>query len=1019
MTATTAIATKLTDAHYSHLRSEGFTENEIQLMEELWGVRSLDLEESKGMGFWVNTAEGVKSSAGLYFPFTDNFGQIRCDRKLKRVSESGKEGRIAKYLTQSKMTSKPWFPKSRHIGDAHRLGLSSAKVSAVTEGYKDAARATLFTKVTTVALAGVSHYRKALPLDSLEYKQVMGSVMLFDHDAWVNSAVFTNLVNAAAWIKGKIQVIPEIEGQPKAGLCEYFNAGHTPEDYRSLLDSAMAIEDFLLALPSHWTAAKLGSIRKMESCIKAVFALSIRYCKDSVTSLLIDAISKNLKLGKTEIKNYLRNVQARHVRKQMDNAIADVRSNPKEKLNFNQMLIRDLYSKDSYICVGNESNSVLYKWNKNRYEKRESAVERRRIRDYCNNHTVIDEKGYITYPFADPKFVSRGWEWVKLTFGIDSNLVNPPGLNCTNGVLEIKWEKRITADRVLDIPSWQLVEHDPSKHFYLFEPYVRFDPEADTSYADRVLECLDEAEREIYLRTIAASIDLQTTRKSLGRVRALFCTGVGSNGKDTLNGFVDAIYGFEGVSSVSISDFSAYDAGRKFPLLRLRRSRINSSSENLMNQRIDSIQSLKSVISGDKMSFEPKGRDEEEGVAKCVLIFNSNETPVLTGALEAIKSRVASLHFKKTFVDRTPDPKKGELRADPRFKNDFQFVKESVLPGFLNRVLEAFLRMQSEGRINYDASDRNIEAIKLEFNHLYQFCQDVGLEYCPGSKVTSSEVWEKLESWYLERGIIEIETNGKKSWNELDSKLDKLVKGKNQVKERILKLFPQANTGRTSKYSFIENIAFVDPEEKAKQMALDCDSSPENDEKKSEKISSEVVLHNSNPVALSLNHAPLGDETQSNPVAFVQHSTPDRVAQMEVTEEAPIASIVPVEKIAVVEPEVLPQEKPVKSKAKNKETVTSVDRAIALDDNQINLSQSEVTEVIDFDPETQEEQWLEATEECIYAMLESQTIEDCERWGSKYSYPIRKACWKALSGRVNGKEAKARITALKKEAKHD
>jgi hypothetical protein len=63
-------ANTIGDAHYNHVKSEGFTEDEIQLMTDLWRVRS------------IGTKEVAKSSAGIYLPITDGFGQIRCDRSV-------------------------------------------------------------------------------------------------------------------------------------------------------------------------------------------------------------------------------------------------------------------------------------------------------------------------------------------------------------------------------------------------------------------------------------------------------------------------------------------------------------------------------------------------------------------------------------------------------------------------------------------------------------------------------------------------------------------------------------------------------------------------------------------------------------------------------------------------------------------------------------------------------------------------------------------------------------------------
>ncbi len=219
----------LSHDHRDHLFSEGFTESQIYRLVKAYGVRSMAELEATELGFKVldekrlNT-KGTVSSSGIYFPFRDNFGQLRCDSPPIRNSKP------CRYLTPIGQTSQAWLP-------------DSAKV--VTEGFKDAAAGTFHGGIATGAIAGVSHYRKALP-------QSGGHTLLFDSDGWTNPTVFATLVAAAAWTGGKIQLIPEIEGQPKAGLCEYFKAGHTADDYQTLITGAMSIGEFLLELPNRW-----------------------------------------------------------------------------------------------------------------------------------------------------------------------------------------------------------------------------------------------------------------------------------------------------------------------------------------------------------------------------------------------------------------------------------------------------------------------------------------------------------------------------------------------------------------------------------------------------------------------------------------------------------------------------------------------------------------------------------------------------------------------------------------------
>lgn len=461
--------------------------------------------------------------------------------------------------------------------------------------------------------------------------------------------------------------------------------------------------------------------------------------------------------------------------------------NPNEE--FVQFTLNALYGDKPWICVDGD----LYYWNETHYKHSKNAVEIKRLADWCNSYAVPgkDKSGQIIfkYPYAKPTKVKEALEWVKMRLSIDSDLLNPPGINCTNGVLQIEWN----VVESNPVPHWRLIDHDPNL-YYTYEPLVKYDPEASSEACDRLLEVLDAPQRDIFLKTIAASLDLATIRQHKGRlVRGLLLKGHGSNGKDTLREAVSMMYGRQGMTGCTLSDFASYDEGRKFPLARLKHSRCNWASENANTTRLDKIQSLKAFITGDTLSAEGKGKDENEFAPTGIALFNVNDTPKLQGTLEAIASRYGVLSFTKTFKIGA-DPSKGELEADPRFKYDPNFLRSEVLPAFLNRVLDALQRLMVEG-IDYSCTQKALEDIQAENSHLFQFCQDTGLGYEPNAILTAGEAWERLEQWYQDNGTLAYEetSTGKQKaiWTEQADPSDRNVKGANQVLARFQQLFPK------------------------------------------------------------------------------------------------------------------------------------------------------------------------------------------------------------------------------------
>ncbi len=250
----------LNPEHIEHLYNEGFSFSQIALWVKQ-GLRSLTQEQADQAGFKVKDGNDEwVSGSGLYFPFKGNFGQLRLDIPIER-----KKGSTAKYLTPLGAKTQARIP-------------SGCKV--VTEGAKDAVAGSLRGGIPTSAIAGISHYRKAL-------KQDAGYTVLFDADGWTNPAVFSNLFHAGKWLNGKVQLIPEIEGYPKAGLCEYFKVGNTTEDYKQLVASAKKPEALLLQWGKHF--GDIPEVR-LSQAVRIALRLAAEYLDDIEQDVLVSHI---------------------------------------------------------------------------------------------------------------------------------------------------------------------------------------------------------------------------------------------------------------------------------------------------------------------------------------------------------------------------------------------------------------------------------------------------------------------------------------------------------------------------------------------------------------------------------------------------------------------------------------------------------------------------------------------------------------------------------------------------------
>lgn len=262
---------ELLESHVKHLLDEGFTIEQVETWIEE-GLRSVTKEEALGLGCktWVNGK--WESGSGIYFPFTSTFGQLRLDHPITR-----KNGKLAKYLTPYKKKSQAYTP---------------ANCTVFTEGIKDAKAGTWLGEVPTGAIAGISHYKKALSENS-------GQTLLFDADGWINPQVFIHLFIGGLWLNGKVQLLPEIPGYPKAGLCEYFKAGYNSSDYKELLSNAMSPKELLMEWPRHW--GKMPE-KWISSAIKMVLKLASRYLDEMQQERILNRVKTATKISIAKLR---------------------------------------------------------------------------------------------------------------------------------------------------------------------------------------------------------------------------------------------------------------------------------------------------------------------------------------------------------------------------------------------------------------------------------------------------------------------------------------------------------------------------------------------------------------------------------------------------------------------------------------------------------------------------------------------------------------------------------------------
>ncbi|WP_293156068.1 DUF3854 domain-containing protein [Microcoleus sp. bin48.metabat.b7b8b9.023] len=155
---------------------------------------------------------------------------------------------------------------------------------------------------------------------------------------------------------------------------------------------------------------------------------------------------------------------------------------PIAEQNFVQKSEFALYGNGHWVSIAGQ----LYHWVGSHYELRPEAEERRRIGDWLNTYSE-KVKGVWVNNRAKSGNINEVLNWVVNRTAVDPNKINPDGLNCSNGVVKINLDG-----------SHSLVSHNPSQIY----TYVggKYDPGVDPTDCDRLLECLEPAQRKIFRR---------------------------------------------------------------------------------------------------------------------------------------------------------------------------------------------------------------------------------------------------------------------------------------------------------------------------------------------------------------------------------------------------------------------------------------------------------------------------------------------------------------------------------------
>ena len=434
------------------------------------------------------------------------------------------------------------------------------------------------------------------------------------------------------------------------------------------------------------------------------------------------------------------------------------------------------------ICV----NHRLHQWTGTHYQFVEDGIVKRKILEFIRqlyfwrlkeNPETGEETWVESYPYGSDRFAAECLASVKSSRFLPLDAIPRTGLNLANGTLLVSCES--------GQPEFTLHPHSRDR-YYLQCSKTPYDPNADTTQADRLLSAVKADQLETFLRHQSMFFDFPGTAKKIGRPRAGICEGEGSNGKDAIRQSIEHLFGR--IGNFAFEDFRQYDDGKRFSLATMPNYQYSWASENSHKVKLENLKSLMSAIVGNSALWsEYKNKDLQEYYPQVCLWFSVNKAPVTDGAASFIRSRFAVYQFDKVFT-KVPIAS-NELEADPRFAYDEDFRVNEVCPGLLRRLIEAHQRLWVEG-IEWEDCEGRLSDWAKEHNHLLEFAETIGLVKESSGQIAISALYDSLKDWYRVNDYLDVDADGRHRWLEAPSHFDSLVKRTNDLFKRLKELFP-------------------------------------------------------------------------------------------------------------------------------------------------------------------------------------------------------------------------------------
>lgn len=298
-------------------------------------------------------------------------------------------------------------------------------------------------------------------------------------------------------------------------------------------------------------------------------------------------------------------------------------------------------------------------------------------------------------------------------------------INANDGLINVK-------NGLLNARTGELLPHNPER-LSTIQLDVEYDPDAND---ENVMEFLKSILPEDTIDTVLEMIGyclVPTTRYE----KAFMLTGTGANGKSTFINMITAMIGKDNISNIPLQDLES----NRFKSAQLNGKLLNTFAD-IPHIALDKSSVFKSLVSGDRISAEFKGKDSFDFKPFAKLIFSANEIPSSRDTTDGFFRRWIIIPFPNQFTSDKADVRLIDKLTTPQAKSTL-----------LNLAIEALKCLEQNGKFTENETTKEmLEQYKRDTDNVVTFVE----ESCTfGEEFTYSrnDLFKEYIAWCNESGL--------------------------------------------------------------------------------------------------------------------------------------------------------------------------------------------------------------------------------------------------------------------------